>query len=118
MRPISDGRLSILVVWEPILWLDSEISARLAARLFRDGRVQQFWVPDLVLAEAFQQPIGLKSEPAWDVYLLYEPGTRWTTGPPPPHDFMHQLGDRLPEEKLLDGEVLAKKISSLLAAAP
>lgn len=94
--------------------LDSEPSARLATRLFSDSRVRQFWTPDLALGEEFQSPIALSSEPAWDVYLLYKPGPRWDTRPPRPHDFMHQLGGRLPAAKLLDGDALAGKISKLL----
>jgi hypothetical protein len=117
LRRIPDERLSVLVVWEPILWTDSEVTARLATRHLRDPRARQYWAPDLTLGEAFQRPISLSSEPAWDVYLLYEPGVQWTADPPRPTDFMHQLADRLPASKLLDADVMAEKLSKMLAAA-
>ncbi len=106
----------MLVVWEPILRLDSEQTARRATRLFPDPRAHQFWAPDLRVGEMFQQPLGLTAEPAWDVYLLYPSGARWEEGAtaPEPRDFMHQLAGRLPEPRRLDGDALAEKIQTLL----
>ena len=113
LRTIDDERLSVLVVWEPIMKFDSEETARRAAGLFPDPRVRQFWAPTTEVGEMFQKPLKLKSEPAWDAYLVYAPGARWEQSPPRPRDFMHQLW-ALPASKRLDGKVLAAKLSKLL----
>jgi hypothetical protein len=34
--------------------------------------------------------------PAWDIYLFYRPGDRWSTSPPMPCEWWHQLGLRRP----------------------
>ena len=111
LRKIPDERLSVLVVWEPILRLDTELAARRATDLFPDSRARQFWAPTTAVGEQFQPAIGLASEPAWDVYLFYDRGAKWNTGPPRPRDFMHQLGGRLPEGKRLSGDAMAQGIS-------
>lgn len=104
----------MLVVWEPILQLDSEQTGRRATRFFPDPRVRQFWAPSTATGEAFQPAIELTTEPAWDVYLFYGKGTKWRDQPPRPRDFMRQLSGRLPSAKRLDGESMATKLSSLL----
>ena len=80
-----------------------------------DPRVEHFWTPTTQIGEAFQGSIALKSEPAWDVYLVYREGVRWEgNAPPKPDYFMHQLGDRLPVDRSLDGERLAEEIKDEL----
>ena len=65
----------------------------------------------------FQAPIGLTTEPAWDVYLVYPAGVRWEDDPPVPLDYMHKLGGRLPAEKRIDGKKLGQLLSRLLEAS-
>ncbi len=63
------------------------------------------------VGEAFQAPIGLDTEPAWDVYLVYERDASWNEdSPPEPSFFMHRLGGRLPPELHLDGPTLADHV--------
>ena len=83
-----------------------------------DPRVQHYWTDDQRVGEMFQSPLGLKDEPAWDVYLVYAPGILWRgSTPPKPTYFMHQLGG-LPTSRRLDGEVLATKLRELLIKSP
>ena len=67
------------------------------------------------VGKLFQAPINLTTEPAWDVYLLYPPGVKWTDGPPTPHFFMHQLGNRLPQGNRLSGDGLARRVREMLS---
>ncbi|MFQ5473665.1 MAG: hypothetical protein ACE5FA_12385, partial [Dehalococcoidia bacterium] len=61
------------------------------------------------------RPINLKGEPAWDVYVVYEPGFVWdSTAPPEPTFFMHQLSGRLPDGKRLDGSKLRDVVEKIL----
>lgn len=102
-------------VWEPILKSDDERSSRKAVILFPGERVKNYWVHTRAVGELFQQPINLTSGPAWDVYLVYEPGVEWDADEPPePTFFMHQLGGRLPDDQRLDGPKLHDVIQKIL----
>lgn len=102
-------------VWEPILKSDDEHSSRKAVTLFPDERVTNYWVHTRAVGELFQSPINLEGEPAWDVYLVYEPGVVWDSdAPPEPTSFMHQLGGRLPDGQRLDGPKLRDVIQDIL----
>ena len=110
----SDGFVAY-AVWEPILKTDDERSSRKAATLFPDKRVKSYWVHTRDVGKMFQAPISLTTEPAWDVYLVYEPGIEWDGDTPPePTFFMHQLGGRLPDGQRLDGPRLHDVIEKIL----
>ena len=115
LQEIEAGDLRVFVVWEPILRLDDERAARKATALFPDSRVEHFWAPNASVGELFQQPVALDSEPAWDVYLVYDRGVRWVgPHPPVPTYYMHRLRGRLPDSQILDGEKLAEQIRRFL----
>lgn len=112
---IASERLKGYVVWEPILRTDDERSARKATTILPDARVFHYWIDSEAVGEAFQAPLALEGEPAWDVYLVYPPGTEWRgSGPPKPSYFMHQLRS-LPASRRLNGEALATKLREALA---
>jgi len=108
---IDDPDLKVYAVWEPILRTDNKKVSWNAKGLLPDSRVVHFWTPDTQVGEAFQAPIGLDTEPAWDVYLVYEREASWNEdSPPEPSFFMHRLGGRLPPERHLDGPTLADHV--------
>lgn len=112
---IESDDLSVYIVWEPMLKTDDERSSRKATTLIPDPRVVHYWAPTQEVGVAFQEPIGLTTEPAWDVYLLYPPGAPWHGEPPPgPAFFMHQLSGRLPGGAILDGDRLHAEIQKRL----
>lgn len=116
IEKIHDPGLAIYVVWEPILGPDDERRARRATALFPDERVVQYWTPARDVGVAFQGTIGLRTEPAWDVYLVYPPGTTWEAPEPPaPELFMHQLRGRLPGPDLLSAPALEDRLRGVLA---
>jgi hypothetical protein len=116
LREIPSENLAVYAVWEPILRTDDERSSRKATTLFPDPRVTNYWVGTTEVGELFQAPIGLTTEPAWDVYLLYPPGVKWESdAPPSPEFFMHQLGGRLPDDKRLEGRKLADSVTTVLS---
>lgn len=101
-------------MWEPILRTDDARGARKATTILPDPRVHHYWTEGQEVGEIFQVPLGLKGEPAWDVYLLYPAGIEWKGGAPPtPTYFMHQLG-ALPAARRLNGETLADKLREVL----
>lgn len=107
--------IKVYVVWEPIRLFDREAAARKSSALVTDRRARHFWAPDLKLATRVKTPIALATGPAWDVYLLYAANAKWI-GPdvPVPADFMHQLSGRLPDNDLLDGPELTRRLRNLV----
>lgn len=116
LESIDSDRLVVYAVWEPILRTDDERSSRKASALFPDSRARHYWTDTQDVGKMFQGPIDLRSEPAWDVYLVYPPGVLWDgEDPPKPVTFMHQLVGRLPEDLHLDGDRLGSTIRRLLS---
>lgn len=114
LKTIQSKQLVAYTVWEPIFQTDDERSSRKATTLLPDKRVRHYWVGSQGVGELFQAPLELTSEPAWDVYLVYRPGRAWEGAPPVPDFFMHQLRERLPDDRLLDGAILAEQIRKLI----
>jgi hypothetical protein len=115
IKKIKSDNFVAYAVWEPILKTDDEPSSRKAATLFPDDRVKNYWVRNRDVGKLFQSPIDLTTEPAWDVYLVYEPGIKWNdSSPPEPTFFMHQLGGRLPDGQRLDGSKLHDVIAEII----
>jgi hypothetical protein len=116
---IDDPKVRIYVVWEAIDKGDSEQEAAKAAAFLPDERVTHFWSTDRFTGRAFQAALGLEGAPAWDVILLFPADLRWQPGSvPQPSDFMHNLPQRLPKEKTLNGATLAQKVKSILVSLP
>ena len=102
-------------VWEPILRTDDARGARKATTILPDLRVHHYWADGQGVGEMFQAPLGLKGEPAWDVYLVYPPRIEWKGDKPPePAYFMHQLEGRLPDGLRLNAETLSAKVRDVL----
>jgi hypothetical protein len=71
-----------------------------AALPYNGRQVAHFFDQRSVLARAFGRTLGVRAKSgsgqragkAWDVYLVYRPGQRWSgADPPPPAFWMHQL---------------------------
>lgn len=70
---------------------DNIEAARTQSLHVQDPRLTQFWDGERTAADLFAQTLALRC-PAWDVYLVYEPGATWTDAlPPEPAFWMHQL---------------------------
>jgi copper chaperone CopZ len=113
----NDERLRGFVVWLPMLPTDNQRAAGAQAGTFIDARVAQQWDGDRASGEAFAKMLGLKRE-AWDVYLLYAPGVKWTgEAPPSPTFWMHQLrADSGADLRgCLNPTVFLNKVAGLLA---
>ena len=112
----KDTRLRGFVVWLPILPTDSEKYAGAQAAAFVDSRVTQQWDGERVSGALLAKTLGLKGT-AWDIYLLYAPGVRWTgEQPPAPTFWMHQLRaeSRADQSTCLNPSVFVGKVASLI----
>ena len=118
MEAIDDVNLRLLAVWGPMLGPEQRPDAEAATALLPDPRVAHFWSAGHEIAEILRPAAGLPAgERAWDTYQLYAAGVRWGEAPPAP-DFVMHVDKRLPDDRRLDGAVLAEHIRALLAARP
>ncbi len=111
----SSQTLTPFVVWVPQLGARRQHVASGAA-LVTDKRAQQYWDGTGWLGDAYQQTLGTPGS-AWDVYMLYGRGVRWTEDlPPKPTYWMHQLSG-VTSAPHLDPDIL-KQHTDLLLDAP
>jgi hypothetical protein len=113
---VAGDDLRVYVVWGPMLGKETEADARGATVSVPDPRAIHFWTDAHGVAEAFQAPLGLADTRAWDTFLLFPPGERWTEAAPRPSSFMH-VGKPLPKERRLNGETLAREVRAALEVA-
>lgn len=106
--------LGVYVIWTPISKHDSRQRAVDATFHLPDPRARHFWDKSLEIQRSFSAPLGLKESPAWDVYLVYGPGERWTGAVPAPDLYMHRLGSDLPRDLILNGPRFAAEVKKLL----
>ena len=113
---IDDPRLRGFVVWLPMLSDDDQREAELQATTFTDPRVTQRWDGRRESGTRFSKTLQLKSA-AWDVYLLYAPGVKWSgETPPQPTFWMHQLRSESGADQrvCLNPAVMMSKVNALL----
>ena len=113
---ISDERLKMYIVWEPMLSGDSRNLAAKMARKVDDPRmVYQAWDEEKVTGKAWAEVMSI-GQVAWDVYLLYEADAEWRDGrPSQPGYWQHQgAGGR---DNWLDYDNLKANIEQMLARA-
>ena len=85
----ESGKLTVLVVWEPILPSDWSRPTRPVMARIPDNRVVQFWDKDHLIAEQLSRQLRTK-QPAccrysgtlWDLVALYPNGTNWNESEP------------------------------------
>jgi hypothetical protein len=112
MRQVSDGDVRSYVAWVPVLRAE-EKHVRSATKVVSDPRATHFWDGNGVLLSVFSPVLSI-SEPAWDIYMIFDRDARWERGSPPPPDFwMHQLGSRAAGPPL-DAAAFAARVDALL----
>jgi hypothetical protein len=92
LQKTTDPTLQPYAVWVPMRGGTEEDVAE-AKQTLPDPRVHHFWDASGFTLRAFSPVLGLPpGREAWDVYLIYKPGTRWDAEAPPVPDYwMHQL---------------------------
>jgi len=96
-----------------MLSTDIHKAAEERERMFSDHRVQHYWDPDRILGRLLSQTLNIRTDIAWDVYLVYPPGHLWGTAlPPAPEIWMHQLDEE--PSLLLDPPVLKKNVQAMI----
>lgn len=90
-----------------------EIHVPEATRIVADQRAQHYWDGSGLLVSGYRRVLSLPV-PAWDLYLIFGPETRWDDGAPPlPTFWMHQLGSNVKGPRL-NAAVFGEKVMTLL----
>jgi hypothetical protein len=106
--------VKVHIIWTPVLAKDSYAAAVAVRDLIPDPRATHYWDADRSLGLSYTKSVMLpedNNELAWDVYFIYEQGTRWRGSPPVPADWWHQLADD--QRFLADGKALGKGLLEL-----
>jgi hypothetical protein len=108
---IASKDLTAFVIWVPQL-AGTYADAIQASRLIDDPRTRHYWDQTDVTGTEFARVLGVPGF-AWDVYLAYAAGIRWSAElPPRPTYWMQQLGLR--DVPRLNGSVFSEHIKALL----
>lgn len=111
MAKDSTTGVAVFVVWSSQLGAQ-EKNVDGGTTLIPDPRVRDFWDPARLVGAAFSHAGG-RTEPAWDVYLLFGPDATWpASGVPTPAWWEHQLSG-LPPNRRLDPARFAAKAAAL-----
>jgi hypothetical protein len=106
--------MAAYAVWVPELGA-KESNVPGGAALVPDKRARHYWDDSDALGRAYGRVLGTPGA-AWDVYLLYPRGVRWTAAAPPaPLFWMHQLGGVTIAPRL-DPDVLRHQVEMSLRA--
>lgn len=107
----STKDIAVYIVWSPQLGAQEKHVAS-ATGLVSDTRAVHYWDGGMSVGRAFQSLLQL-SEPAWDVWMLFDKASTWKAdAPPAPAWWEHQLHGA-PPERMLDASRFATKARSL-----
>ena len=91
MKDVSDDRVRVYVIWDPIFGGNFDREAKKLSNSFPDKRVRYFKDADSLAGTLWERVLKTQREIAWDVYLLYGADAEWDKEPPQPYFWMHQL---------------------------
>ncbi len=117
LAELGSAEIMIHVVWVPVLKGDSPEAAQDSAQLLgHTSPVAHYWDVERALSNGYCDLLRLPERGrtvAWDLYMIYERGARWTADPPMPKLWMQQLLlDDVPE---LEHSFLVSQLRELLA---
>ena len=84
-------------------------------KLMQGENIVHYWDGGRHVGEAVQHFVDGLEQPAWDFWMLFEPGRTWGDAAPEPDWWEHQLGalSREFQERRLDAERFAGKAQEL-----
>ncbi len=105
----SNPNLAGTMIWEPMMADDDIEAAIYKQEIFQDLRVIHYWDANKTLGKIVANSMLKNTNIAWDIYLIFQPGTPWRTEKfPRPSFWMHQL---LEDESLrLNPETLLQEV--------
>jgi hypothetical protein len=114
LKDVTDDRVRVYVIWDPIYGGNFDGEARKLSSGFRDNRVRYYKDPDSLAGKKWEQVLNTQREIAWDVYLLYGPDARWEQELPKPDYWMHQLFG-ITNAPFMNTQKLTEELKEMLA---
>jgi hypothetical protein len=114
LKDVTDDRVRVYVIWDPIYGGNFDGEARKLSSGFRDNRVRYYKDPDSLAGKQWEQVLNTQREIAWDVYLLYGPDARWEQELPKPDYWMHQLFG-ITNAPFMNTQKLTEELKGMLA---
>ena len=90
----SGARIKVLILWAPILGMDSKRAAQQAAAYLRDPRAEHFWDLWNFGRQHYNKQLQYPEDAsAWNIFILYKSHLAWRQGGPEPTVWMqgHKL---------------------------
>lgn len=88
---------------------DNLAAASTQQKIIQDIRIRHYWDSEKVLGKLVADSMLKNTPTAWDIYLLYHPGSQWNNEKFPAPDFwMHQLEED--ESLRLNPEILQQRV--------
>jgi hypothetical protein len=91
LQAYPDADLHACIVWIPMIEGDSLEAAQTIAHSIVDSRVRHFYDAEKRVGKAIASSLGSEGKVAWDIYLFFPTGSEWTSHPPAPQFWIHQL---------------------------
>ena len=83
------ARIKVLILWAPILGMDSKRAALQAAAYLRDPRAEHFWDLWNFGRQHYNKRLNYPDDAsAWNIYILYKPHIAWHGSGPEPTVWM------------------------------
>jgi hypothetical protein len=117
VEAFPEAPIRVMIVWTDRMSADDEAAAKRAVALVGagDSRVAHFYEGGRAMGEAVATTLGWPEATsvtgaAWDIYLFWRPGVRWTGSLPAPQHVFHQLGMRGDDPAFVTGAALAQRL--------
>lgn len=107
--------VEFFIVYIPMLGSDNKEAAENSLKDWEDPRFKIYWDGDREIGKSFGKTLEMKVRNgiAWDMYFLFDGGTKWKDDAPKPSYWMHQLSG-LDRQRLLDGKTLQQELKKLI----
>lgn len=97
-KTYDSPRLRGYLIQQPIVPGDAAAAARpLVAQFQKDARMKGWWDPSREIGSAYGPMLRFPRRVAWDVYLIYPPGVKWTE-PLPPYPYIWMSQHEVPDD--------------------
>ena len=91
LQKIQGNRLSVYLIWQPVLQSDNRASAENRTREFSHEKLVHFWDRTRFTGRLWQRVLDRRDIP-WDVYYLYDADVQWEEEPTRPNFWRRRLG--------------------------
>ena len=117
IEKMRDKNISVIIVWTNMLKSDDKDNAYLAASMFKDPSIVQYFDSDNKFGDVVARRLNPKGEKAWDIYMFFDKEDQWNGSIPRPFEYAHQLSESIhpwaDNTKYFCGKDLTKRLDDI-----